>query len=68
MRSHLLFDKTGYVTIMITVTYGERLLRTTIGNFLEGVQYINQTTEQLQAQIFEALGLGALLKATAPAA
>lgn len=53
---------------LIETPAGERPLRTAVGNFIEGVQYINQTTEQVQTQTFETLGLGALLKVSVPAA
>jgi NAD(P)-dependent dehydrogenase (short-subunit alcohol dehydrogenase family) len=51
---------------LIETPVGERPLRTTVGNFLEGVQVINQTTDQVQAQTFAALGLDALLKVAIP--
>jgi hypothetical protein len=51
---------------LIETPVGERPLRTAVGNFTEGVQYINQTTDQVQAQTFEALGLNALLKVVVP--
>lgn len=52
---------------LIETPVGERPLRTAVGNYIEGVQYINQTTDQVQAQTFETLGLSTLLKVTTPA-
>jgi len=47
---------------LIETPTGQRPLRTAVGSFIEGVEIINQTTDQVQAQTFEMLGLDAFLK------
>jgi hypothetical protein len=51
---------------LVEAPAGQRPLRTTVGPNAEGAAVINHTTEQVQQQFLQALGMGDLLQVNAP--